>query len=60
VSDQPATPTRPWREIAAEITRELDPRKMATLLIELNRALDEQELNRKKTPPRDPQPGGEA
>lgn len=42
--DQPPVPARAWRVIAAEITREKDPEKMAVLLLELNRALDEQEL----------------
>lgn len=42
--DQPTAPARAWRVIAAEITREQDPEKMAVLLLELNRALDEQEL----------------
>ena len=39
-------PSRPWREIATEITHELDPQKMAALLVELNRALDEQVLKK--------------
>ena len=41
-------PPRPWREIATEITREQDPQKMAVLLAELNRALDEQVLKKAK------------
>lgn len=48
MSDQPTTPARPWRIIATEITTEKDPRKMATLLLELNRALDEQEIKPRK------------
>lgn len=48
--DQPMAPARPWRIIAAEITREQDPQKMAVLLVELNRALDEQELRPRKPP----------
>ena len=39
-------PSRPWREIATEITREQDPQKMAVLLAELNLALDEQVLQK--------------
>ena len=39
-------PSRPWREIATEITLEQDPQKMAVLLAELNRALDEQVLKK--------------
>lgn len=46
--DQPITPARPWRIIATEITTEKDPRKMAALLLELNRALDEQEIKPRK------------
>ena len=46
--DQPAIPARPWRIIATEITTEKDPRKMAALLLELNRALDEQEIKPRK------------
>lgn len=48
--DQPTAPARPWRVIAAEITHEQDPQKMAVLLLELNRALDEQELKPRKSP----------
>lgn len=50
--DEPLLPARPWRVIAAEVTREQDPQKMALLLVELNRALDEQELG-KRHPPQD-------
>jgi len=39
-------PSRPWREIATEIILEQDPQKMVVLLAELNRALDEQVLNK--------------
>lgn len=46
--DQPTNPARPWRIIATEITTEKDPRKMAALLLELNRALDEQEIKPRK------------
>jgi hypothetical protein len=35
-------PTRPWREIADEVTHERDPKKMITLVQELNLALEEQ------------------
>lgn len=33
---------RPWRVIAEEASHEYDPRKMAELMQELNRALEEQ------------------
>lgn len=58
--DQPSAPTRPWRVIAAEITREQDPQKMAVLLLELNRALDEQELKSRKPSEPDTTPRGNA
>jgi hypothetical protein len=48
VPDQPGASPRPWREIAAEITREKDSNKMAVLLIELNRPLDQQLLKKQK------------
>ena len=35
-------PSRPWREIAAEVTQEKDSRKLAKLVEELNRAMSEQ------------------
>ena len=35
-------PTRPWREIADEVTHERDPKKLNTLVQELNLALEEQ------------------
>jgi len=34
--------TRPWREIAAEVTQEKDSAKLARLVEELNRAISEQ------------------
>jgi|SRR5579862_3833480 len=44
VSDHiPSNPARPWRLIAEQASHELDPRKMVTLLRELNQALEEQE-----------------
>lgn len=58
--DQPTAPARPWRVIAAEITNEQDPQKMAVLLLELNRALDEQELKPHKPPASDVQSAGQA
>lgn len=35
-------PARPWRVVAAEITTEPDSQKLAQLIEELNRALEEQ------------------
>jgi len=35
-------PSRPWREIAAEVTQEKDSVKLAKLVEELNRAMSEQ------------------
>ena len=35
--------TRPWREIKAEIAKEKDPERAVQLLIELDRALLEQQ-----------------
>jgi hypothetical protein len=35
-------PSRPWREIAAEVTQEKDSAKLAKLVEELNRAMSEQ------------------
>jgi len=46
VPNPTSMPSRPWREIATEITLEQDPQKMAVLLAELNRALDEQVLKK--------------
>jgi hypothetical protein len=37
-----------WREIATEISCEQDPQKMAVLLAELNRPLEEQVLTKAK------------
>ncbi|HEV2469284.1 MAG TPA: hypothetical protein VGS78_08820 [Candidatus Sulfotelmatobacter sp.] len=37
---------RPWRVIAEEASREYDPRKMAELMRELDRAIEEQILNK--------------
>jgi hypothetical protein len=43
VTDDPGSKTpRPWRVIAEEASREYDPRKMAELMRELDRALEEQ------------------
>ena len=38
---------RPWKVIAAEVTREQDPKKLSELVGELNHALDEQEIDGK-------------
>jgi hypothetical protein len=46
VQNATSMPSRPWREIATEITLEQAPQKMAVLLAEMNRALDEQVLRR--------------
>ena len=35
-------PTRPWREVTAEVTQERDCDKLLSLIQELNEALDEQ------------------
>ena len=35
-------PARPWREVAAEVTKEKDCDKLLALIEELNEALDEQ------------------
>lgn len=43
--DGPAHSTRPWQDIAAEVTKEQDPKKMTELVVELNEALDEQTLD---------------
>ena len=40
-----ADATRPWKVVAAEITREQDPKKMTELIAELNQALDVQNLD---------------
>lgn len=38
----PPEPARPWRLVAAEITTEHNSQKLAQLIEELNRALEEQ------------------
>ena len=40
--------TRPWKVIAEEVSREHDPKRMAELVSELNRALDEQGIGNKR------------
>ena len=40
----PRPPARPWRIIAAEISQEHDSKKMAELVQELDRAMQEQGL----------------
>jgi hypothetical protein len=37
-------PPRPWREVAAEVTKERDCDKLLSLIQELNEALDEQDV----------------
>jgi hypothetical protein len=37
--------TRSWKTVAAEVTREQDPKKMTELITELNQALEEQNIN---------------
>jgi hypothetical protein len=48
-------PTRPWQEIAAEVTQERDSAKLARLVEELNRAMSEQCVR-----PRLPREGSQA
>jgi hypothetical protein len=38
----PGKTTRPWRVVAAEVTKEKDSTKLTKLVEELNRALEEQ------------------
>jgi hypothetical protein len=40
VSDQDVKPSRSWREIAAEVSIEQDPKRMLELIEELNSALE--------------------
>ena len=40
--DYRASPLRPWKEIAAELCRELDPRRLSELSLELDAALEAQ------------------
>ncbi|HEX8712997.1 MAG TPA: hypothetical protein VF730_14055 [Terracidiphilus sp.] len=50
MTDEPGRKSpRPWRVIAEEASREYDPRKMADLMRELGRALDEQLLSKPST-----------
>jgi len=44
-SDRHAHSTRPWKDIAKEVTHEQDPKKMSELIGELNQALDEQNID---------------
>ena len=39
MTDALSVPARPWRTIAHEVTHESNPKKVAELLAELNRAL---------------------
>ena len=49
--EQPSsTPARPWRLIAEQASREFDSGKLADLVRELNRALDEQGVLRPDGP----------
>lgn len=43
-------PSRPWRVIANELSREKDPEKVTELAKELTQALDEQLGTKKKRP----------
>jgi hypothetical protein len=40
--------TRPWKVVAQEVSREPDTKKMAELISELNRALDDHVIGKKK------------
>lgn len=42
MSDYPVSPQRPWKEIAAELCREFDTRRVLELSIELDAALEAQ------------------
>ena len=42
VGDSHGKPSRPWILVAAEVTHEQDPQRLAELVAELNQALDEQ------------------
>lgn len=42
-------PPRPWRVIAEEASHEFDPKKMAELMQELNRAMEEQGITNSGT-----------
>ena len=59
--DGHANVNRPWKAVAAEISREQDPKKMTELVTELNQALDEQNLDGtpKLKPDSKPKPDGE-
>lgn len=49
-----ATPVRPWRVIAAEISQESNPQRFTALCRELERALDQQPAAKKEAPPTSP------
>jgi hypothetical protein len=42
-TDSDGKPTRPWQEIAAELTQETEPEKITSLTEELSRALAKQD-----------------
>jgi hypothetical protein len=48
--EQDPKPSRPWMEIAAEVAKEQDPKRMVKLVQELNDALDSQVVT---SPPKD-------
>jgi hypothetical protein len=46
VSEQIAKPSRPWQEIADEVTKEKDPNRTLELIEELNDALASQTVRK--------------
>lgn len=42
MSDYPVSPSRPWKEIAAELCQEFDTHRVLALSIELDAALEAQ------------------
>jgi hypothetical protein len=42
MQDRPTIPSRPWRVIAEELSRETNPKRVLELSQELTRAIDEQ------------------
>ncbi len=51
--EQDRKPSRPWQEIAAEVAKERDSKRMVELVTELNDALDSQSLTNNKEPDRE-------
>jgi hypothetical protein len=43
MSGSDGTPNRPWQEIAAEVCREHEPKRLMGLIDELVRAMDERD-----------------